>query len=210
MISNQEHIITVAYMNIRGQTGLDTVKQVQIEHFIKFYNLDILNCQEINILSDSFEHCDYINSSVNIISNDESNKYGTCSFFSNSFQAENIKSDTNGRAIIFDIENITFGNVYLPSGNDPVMRSNRENYSAKTIPQLLTNCKDSGVIGGDWNSITKEIDATKNAPQKMSPSLKRLVRTFSWTDSFRSVHPNSLIFSRYYDHNKYGEGGHKN
>ena len=193
-------------MNILGQTGLGSAKQVQIEHFLKFYNVDILNCKKINILSDTFENCDFISSSYQIISNNASNKYGTCCFVTNNFQVENIKYDTSGRVIVFDIENITFGNIYLPSGNDPTMRNNRENYSAEIIPQLLINCKDRGCIGGDWNSIIKENDATKNSTQKISPSLRRLVKNFKWSDSFRELHPNSLTFSRYYDHNKFGEG----
>ena len=121
MVTKAECLI-LAYMNIRGQTGLDITKQVQIEHFLRFYNIDILNCQEINILGDSFENCDFINSSYNIISNNASNKYGTCCLVSSTLQAENIKYDTNGRVIIFDVSDITFGNVYLPSGNDPAMR----------------------------------------------------------------------------------------
>ena len=205
MASSQKYL-NVAYMNIRGQTALDIAKQVQIEQFIKFYKIDILHCQEINILEDSFEHCDFINSSYYIVANNASNKYGTCSFISNSFEAENIKLDTNGRVITFDIGNITLCNVYLPSGNDQFKRSSRENYSAEIIPQLLLNRKDIGFIGGDWNSITHEIDATKNTAQKMSPSLKRLITTFSWTDSFRYLHSKSQTFSRYYEHNKFGEG----
>ena len=47
--------ITVAFMNIRGQTGLDEAKQVQIENFVKSYKKDILNCQEINIKEDTFK-----------------------------------------------------------------------------------------------------------------------------------------------------------
>ena len=70
----------------------------------------------------------------------------------------------------------------------------------------MINCKDSGCIGGDWNSIIHEKDATKNQSQKMSPSLKRLVKTFSWTDSFRYLHPSDKVFSRYYDHSLHGEG----
>ena len=205
MASSTEHL-TIAYMNIRGQTGLDITKQVQIEHFLRFYNVDILNCQEINILSDSFENCNFINSSYNIISNNASNKYGTCCLVSSTLQAENIKYDINGRIIIFNIDDITFGNIYLPSGNDPTMRSSRENYCAETIPQLLINCKDRGCIGGDWNAIIKEVDATRNPSQKISPSLRRLVQTFKWTDSFREVYPHARAFSRYYDHNRYGEG----
>ena len=83
------------------------------------------------------------------VSNKASNKYGTCSFVSSCFQVENIKLDTNGRVIVFDIGNITLSNIYLPSGNDPPKRNSRENHSAEIIPQLLVNKKDSGFIGGD-------------------------------------------------------------
>ena len=61
------NIISIAYMNIRGQTGLNISKQVQIENFVKNYSIDILHCQEINILSDSFENCEFLNSSYAII-----------------------------------------------------------------------------------------------------------------------------------------------
>ena len=121
-------------------------------------------------------------------------------------QPENIKFDTNGRIIVFNLGNMTFGNVYLPSGNDPVMRNSRENNSAEVIPQLLLNCKPKGCIGGDWNCITEACDATKNSSQKMSPSLKRLMKNFSWSDSLRSLYPDSLIYSGYYEHSRYGDG----
>ena len=62
------------------------------------------------------------------------------------------------------------------------------------------------VLGGDWNSIINDNDATKNANKKQSKSLKRLVNTFSWVDSFRQLHPNSEQFSRYYDNSVHGEG----
>ena len=136
--------LNLAYFNIRGQTGLNLSKQLQIENFLKTNNVDIASCQEINIVKETFQDCDFINSSYNIISNNASNKYGTCCLVSNNLQSENIKFDTNGRVIVFDIGNITFGNVYLPSGNDQSSRNSRENYSAQIIPQLLSNRKDSG------------------------------------------------------------------
>ena len=205
-MTSSQNILTTAYINVRGQTGLEISKQVQIEHFLQVYNIDILNCQETNIIESTFESCNFINSSYGIISNNASNKYGTSCLVSNSLQPANIKFDTSGRVIVFNIGEMTFGNVYLPSGNDPVMRASRENYAAEYIPQLLINCKESGCIGGDWNSIINEKDATKNQAQKLSPSLKRLVKTFSWTDSFRHVHPASQVFSRYYNHITHGEG----
>ena len=205
MISENQ-VLTLAYINIRGQTGLEVSKQVQIEKILQVYNIDILHCQEANILDTTFETCNFINSSYSIISNNASNKYGTCTLVSNCLEPTNIRFDTNGRVIVFDIGEMTFANVYLPSGSDPAMRSSRENYAAETIPQLLINCKDSGCVGGDWNSIIHERDATRNQAQKMSPSLKRLVRTFSWTDSFRYLHPHDNIFSRYYEHSQHGGG----
>ena len=65
----------------------------------------------------------------------------------NEYSIENIKVDTSGRIIVFDIENITFGNFYLPSGTDGLLRSSRENYFSETIPQLLNNTKDAGCVG---------------------------------------------------------------
>ena len=193
-------------MNIRGQTGLDEVKQVQIEQFIKFYKVDVLNCQEINIENDSFQICNSICSSYQIIPNNASNKYGTCCFVANHLPVKNLKYDTNGRIIIFDIGKTTFGNVYLPSGNDPTMRHKREEYFSETIPKLLIHKNDMGCIGGDWNSIENAADATKNPSQKVSSSLKRLVKAFSWFDSYRHLYPDARVFSRYYENKTFGDG----
>ena len=188
--------ISLAYMNIRGQTGLDECKQVQIENFLKSYKIDILNCQEINVNDDSFNNCGFINSSYSIISNNAQNKYGTCCFVSNCFNFENVKFDTKGRIIVFDIGDITFSNVYLPSGSDATMKNDRENYIAETLPQMLINSKNFGCTGGDWNCIAEVRDSTKNANCKVSNSLKRLIKTFGLVDSFRQLYPNSSEYSR--------------
>ena len=198
--------LTLAYMNIRVQSGLDEAKQLQIENFIKSYNIDILNCQEINIAEDSFDNCNFISSSYDIITNNAQNKYGTCCIVSNNLITENVKLDTNGRVIAFNIGNITFCNVYLPSGTDPLMKNSRENYAAEIIPQILINSKDLGCVGGDWNSIVDNRDATKNASSKQSKSLKRLINNFSWVDSYRKLHPEGQQFSRYYENTLHGEG----
>ena len=206
MMADTDKTINIAFMNVRGQTGLDFAKQLQIENFLKTYKIDILNCQEINIIEDSFSNCEYVTSTYNIISNNAQNKYGTCCLVSSNYTTENVKTDVNGRVITFNIENITFCNVYMHSGSDPIMRNGRENYAAEIIPQLLINSKEYGCIGGDWNSILDLNDATKNANKKQSKCLKRLVQNFSWIDSFRQLHPHSKQFSRYYDNSVHGEG----
>ena len=137
--TNSENILRVGFMNIRGQTGLSSTKQHQIESFIIRENVDILHLQEINIIEDSFSGCNTISSSFNIISNNAANKYGTATIIKFDFTPSNILFDTKGRAIIFDIGNITLTNLYLPSGSDSMSRSEREEYFAAKIPQLLLN-----------------------------------------------------------------------
>ena len=195
--------LTISYINIRGQTGLNYCKQVQIESFIRTYKPDILHLQEINVTSDTFEKCEMINSNYNIISNNAVNKYGTASLVSSELETSNIKFDTDGRIIVFDVNNVTFGNVYFPCGSDQELRRKRENYAAETLPQLLVNAKDAGVVGGDWNCILEDKDATKNPGQKHSPCLKRLVKNFKWIDSFRELFPQANSYSRYYENDSF-------
>ena len=134
------------------------------------------------------------------------NKYGTASLIRQEFQVENIKCDTEGRAIVFDINEITFTNFYLHSGNDRIMRQNRDRYLSEIIPQLLINKKSSGILSADFNCIIDRKDALRNPDQKISPSLRHLVNVFSLSDSFRMLYPDAQIFSRYYRSEEYGDG----
>ena len=203
---SRNNLVNIAYMNIRGQTGLPLEKQLQIENFLVQNDVDILHCQEIDIAEDTFNECKVISTAYSLISNNSLNKYGTATLVKNELNVENISFDENGRVIVFDVENVTFGNFYLPSGTDAETRLKREKYFCEIIPKLLINSKDSGCLGGDFNCIIALQDATKNPESKISPGLKRLVNTFTWKDSFRSLYPNSLIFSRYYESQRYGEG----
>ena len=114
--------------------------------------------------------------------------------------------DTTGRAIFFNIENLSLGNVYLQSGTDGISRGARESFIAEKIPELLMNHKASGVWGGDLNCITKHEDCTNNPASKMSPSLTRLLNTFSHSDCYRSLHPSTAAFSRFYNGTGVGVG----
>ena len=206
-MDNPEGELVIASLNIQGQSCLNLGKQIQIEDFIKYNNIDILHCQEISISPDSFNSCKYICNNFNIIQNNSpNNPFGTASLVRSDLNIENVRCDTEGRALVFDIANITFGNFYIPSGNEKHMRQKREEYFSKMIPELLVRKKKNGIICADFNSIIDKKDATNNAEQKLSPSLKRLVNVFSMKDSFRTLHPEVKIFSRYYRSEEYGDG----
>ena len=205
-VSDGSSCLKIGYMNIKGQSMLGPSKQNQIQDFLKKYNIDILHCQEINIEENSFSQCNYVAANFNIYSNNAINKYGTASFVKNDFKVENIKMDTEGRAILFDINKITFGNVYLHSGTDAVSRGNRERFCSEIIPQLLVNRQDYGNIGGDWNNITDKKDCMRNPDSKMSPCLKRMISVFNLKDSYRHLYSQDEIYSRYYSNDRYGDG----
>ena len=50
--------------------------------------------------------------------------------------------------------------------------------------------------------IIDKKDATTHQETKMSPTFKRLVKSFNWKDSFRTLHPSLDQFSRYYSSNR--------
>ena len=192
-------------MNIQGQTKLPLIKQVQIEDFVKQNKIDILHMQEIEICDETFFECNFLSSSFNILSNNSNNGYGTASLIRADLEVTNVKFDTSGRAIVFNIGETVFGNFYGHSGTDNISRTNRENFFSETIPSLLTNCGYSGCMGGDLNSIIDKMDATAHPAAKHSQSFKRLSQTFNWKDSYRCLYPSDKQFSRYYGNSR-GEG----
>ena len=64
---NSPKVLTIGYINIRGQSGLSIAKQLQIEAFAKSNNCDIINLQEAHLDSESFTSCDFIQNNFNII-----------------------------------------------------------------------------------------------------------------------------------------------
>ena len=171
-MNNYSQGLITAFINIRGQTGLPLSKQLQIDQFIK----------------DTFSECNTIISHFSLIVNNSQNRYGTSSLVKNEFGVENIVMDKEGRIIIFDVGDLTFGNMYIHSGTDSLARGRRENYFSETVPQLLINHKDSGFIGGDLNCIIEKEDATNNPESKISPSLK--------LSELKQVHP---MIKQWYD-----------
>ena len=138
-MTSENKLLTISYMNIHGQTKLPTVKQVQIEDFIKYNKIDILHMQECEIDEETFSACQFISSSFNLISNNSESKYGTASLIRSDLNYENVKCDTAGRGIVFDISKVSFGNFYAHSGTDGTSRANRETFCAETIPNLFMN-----------------------------------------------------------------------
>ena len=109
-MSTENRALTIAFMNIQRQTKLPLTKQLQIEDFVKKHQVDILHIQEIEICEESFSDCNFLSESFNILSNNSKNGYGTASLIRADLEYTNVKFDTAGRAIVFDIDETSFGN----------------------------------------------------------------------------------------------------
>ena len=193
------NILTIAFINVRGQSSLNESKQKQIEAFAKYNNCDIVHLQEAQIEEETFSNCEFITSSYNIIPNNPPSKYGTASLVRSELTVENLRFDSEGRVIVFDIGDFSTANIYLHSGTDSVSRAGREHYCCEILPQLLINSKVTGCAGGDLNCIVDKRDATHNPEAKMSKTLQRLIKLKEWHDSYRALYPDIINFSRYYD-----------
>ena len=175
--------------------------------FIRRNNSDVVMLQEIDIKKDTFESCDYINSNYVIYSNNARSGYGTTTLVSSSLRVGGVQYDEEGRAIIIEIREYSIGNVYLPSGTDHRAKQKRDKYCAEVLPRLLIGCKPTGMIGGDWNCIIADEDASNYPEAKRSRTLQRLVRWGEWKDCYRDYAPQGKEFSRFYKvGNKRGAG----
>ena len=108
MMNQENNILSIAYMNIQGHSNLTTVKQLQIQGFVKYNKIDILHMQETEICENTFSDCEYISASFNLISNNSVNQYGTATLVRSDLEFRNLRCDTSGRAIIFDIGMTSF------------------------------------------------------------------------------------------------------
>ena len=161
-----EGTIRIATINTFGQLKLTNAKQSQIEDFLKAYNIDIAMLQETESDENSFKN-HFIDANFNVICNNASTGFGTAVLIKNDISFNNIRMDTEGKTILFDANDVTFGNIYLQSGTDAISRQNREHYISYVLPNLLMNCKNINLVGADWNSITHKSDATAYADSKL-------------------------------------------
>ena len=88
------NILTIAFINVRGQSNLNESKQKQIEAFAKYNNCDIVHLQEAQIEEETFSNCEFITSSYNIIPNNSPSKYGTASLVRSELTVENLRFDS--------------------------------------------------------------------------------------------------------------------
>ena len=88
----------------------------------------------------------------------------------------------------------TFVNVYAPSGT--ANRKERWELFNELSVHLLSMERDKlPVMAGDWNVILAECDTTRNFQTKYCKVLDRIVKSFSYQDCFRYLHPGAREYT---------------
>ena len=62
MNPENQNILTIAYINMHGQSNLSESKQLQLEDFIKYNKIDIAHIQETETCNTSLANCSFLSS----------------------------------------------------------------------------------------------------------------------------------------------------
>ena len=198
-----DRYLTVGSLNIRGQLTFGHSRILQLEDFVKQYNIDVLNLQETDFKEDVFQDNDFLFSNYQLIINNSPKGFGTATLLKNDLEFDNVKMDTCGRLISYDLTDIdiTGCNIYLQCGITKEHRESRDLYSSKIIPEIFHNRKHSSFITGDWNCIVSKTETTRNADNKISTVTQKMISTLGLVDSYRKIFPrDDKTMSFYYQY----------
>ena len=122
---------------------------------------------------------------------------GTAIIWMKDLPVQQVQSLETCRLQSITIGDQTFLNIYAPSGSANKAERNLL-FSREMFPHLLSLQADLlPVLAGDWNCILAEQITTANFREKFSKDLDNLVKTFKYSDSFRTLHPTSREFTFY-------------
>ena len=178
----------MASINAYGQNGFKPDKNNIIADFMRKFKIGIVCFKETNINDQTYENNYFILDNFDLVINNPISGYGTSILISNSIKYENVRYNTDARAISIDLPDLvaTICNIYLLCGSNFNRKNKQNDYCTRVIPNPMINALSSSILIGDFNSIIANIDCTNNANIKLNPSQANLVKVFEMKDNFRS------------------------
>ena len=130
-------------------------------------------------------------------------RYGTVR---SDLDLSNVHTDNDGRVIIFSATGCSWGNFYLPSEADRETRAKRESYFSTIIPHLMIRRIAQGAAGGNFNPIIAPKNSSRNGQPKISLTCRIIVGEFLWLNSFWTLYPRAVQYSRHSQTVYHGDG----
>lgn len=116
---------------------------------------------------------------------------GTAFLIREGIPVTNVERLESGRAISVEILDVTFINVYAPSGNN--YRSLRATFFKEEIIYLLRKDPKNLVFGGDFNCVINSKDQVPNF--NFSSELKHLITGLKLKDAWEVLNPTTVEYT---------------
>lgn len=172
----------IATINMNAVTN--ETKLAALASFIRSSDLDLVFLQEVALTTLQIP-------GFNTVYNLDERRRGTAIAMKTYFQHSNVRRSLDSRILSVQINGVTFINVYAPSGTQ--YRRDREHFFNAILPHYVQNATRTLLIGGDFNCVVNQKDATGN--NSHSSMLQKLMRAAELTDSWEILHRNHVEFS---------------
>lgn len=176
----------LATININAITN--TNKLNALLTFLRTMELDIVFLQEVNNEQISLP-------GYTVISNVDLARRGTAIALKEHIQFSHVEKSLDSRITSLRVNNTTLACVYAPSGT--AARAERERFFNGTLAYYLRHRTDHMILGGDFNCVLRQCDATG---YNMSPSLQATIRQLQLSDVWETLKP-ITIDPTYITHN---------
>lgn len=158
----------IATININTITNPTKLNALQT--FLRTMDLDVVFLQEV-------ENNQLTLPGYNVVSNVDHTRRGTAIALKEHVEFSCVEKSLDGRLIALRVNNTTLANIYAPSGS--IARAERERFFNNTIAYYLRHCTEYVVMGGDFNCVLRQCDATGS---NTSPALQATVRQLQMCD----------------------------
>lgn len=164
------NIATININTITNTTKLDALRT-----FLRTMELDIIFLQEVE--NDQLSLPGY-----SVICNVDHGRRGTAIALREYIQYSHVEKSLDSRVTSLRVNNTTLACVYAPSGS--AARAERERFFNGTLAYYLRHRTDHIVLGGDFNCVLRQQDATG---YNISPSLQATVRQLHLCDVWEKL-----------------------
>lgn len=163
------------------------LKAVAFNDFLRDNHCDIAFVQEITRAA-----LDYITDFTVLANVDPTMETGTAILTRPGTVLTDVTLLPSGRAIMGTIGDVTFINVYAPSGDIPAQRM----FYGHQLVELLGRSTNKIIMGGDFNAVLSAADQIPRP--NISPELDALVGALRLQDTWRVLHPRETQFTFFY------------
>ena len=167
-------IYKIATLNINDMAT--TTKIALLEDFLQKEEINIILLQEVRrpVFDDIRGFAAYTNIGTT--------GRGTAILTRDLIQLTNTVCLPTGRGMAADFQNVTIVNIYAPSGAE--RRRDRENLFSNEKPYILRGISPSLLVGGDFNSVLTNLDATGHP--NYSRARQEFIRGFDLVDMWET------------------------